>query len=95
MRRTLTLSMLMTLLMIAGRQVGAATLDETVAPGHNYDKAEFRLWYPDTAGPFQAIVVLVPGSNGDGRARIGIVEALEREERVSRRLQVEDGPTDW
>ena len=70
MRRTLTLSMLMTLLMIVGRQVGAATLDETVAPGHNYDKAEFRLWYPDTAGPFQAIVVLVPGSNGDGRAQV-------------------------
>jgi poly(3-hydroxybutyrate) depolymerase len=70
MRRTPTVSLLMTLLMIVGRQVGAATLDETVAPGHNYDKAEFRLWYQDAAGPFQAIVVLVPGSNGDGRAQV-------------------------
>jgi dienelactone hydrolase len=70
MRGTLTVSMLMTLLMMVGRQAGAATLDETVAPGHNYDKAEFRLWYPDAAGPFQAIVVLVPGSNGDGRAQV-------------------------
>lgn len=69
MRRTLTVSMLMTLLIVGG-QAGAATLDETIAPGHNYDKAEFRLWYPDAAGPFRAIVVLVPGSNGDGRAQV-------------------------
>jgi len=48
-----------------------ATLDEAVAPGNNYDKAEFRLWYPSDAGPLQAIVVLVPGSNGDGRAQVG------------------------
>jgi dienelactone hydrolase len=47
---------------------GAAILDETVAPGKNYDKAEFRLWHADDAGPLQAIVVLVPGSNGDGRS---------------------------
>jgi dienelactone hydrolase len=70
MRRTLTVSMLIAVLILAARQVDAATLDETVAPGHNYDKAEFRLWYSDAAGPFQAIVVLVPGSNGDGRAQV-------------------------
>ena len=38
-----------------------------VTPGANYDKAEFRLWLPAAAGPVRAIVVLVPGSNGDGR----------------------------
>jgi len=70
MRRNPTVSMLTMLLVIAGRAAAAATLDETIAPGHNYDKAEFRLWYPDVAGPFQAIVVLVPGSNGDGRAQV-------------------------
>jgi dienelactone hydrolase len=47
-----------------------ATLDGAAAPGHNYDKAEFRLWYPDDAGPFRAVVVLVPGSNGDGRPMV-------------------------
>lgn len=44
-----------------------ATLDESVAAGHNFDKAEFRLWLPSGSGAVQAIVVLVPGSNGDGR----------------------------
>jgi poly(3-hydroxybutyrate) depolymerase len=41
--------------------------DETIAPGNNYDKAEFRLWVPPSAGPVRAVLVLVPGSNGDGR----------------------------
>jgi poly(3-hydroxybutyrate) depolymerase len=33
----------------------------------NFDHADFRLWVPDVAGPLRAIVVLVPGSNGEGR----------------------------
>jgi poly(3-hydroxybutyrate) depolymerase len=41
--------------------------DETIAPGHNYDKAEFRLWVPPEPGRLRAVLVLVPGSNGDGR----------------------------
>jgi poly(3-hydroxybutyrate) depolymerase len=41
--------------------------DVTIAPGANYDKAEFRLWLPPNADKVRAIVVLVPGSNGDGR----------------------------
>src|SRR4051812_16287311 len=44
-----------------------ATFDETRPPGENFDKAEFRLWMPAITGPLRAIVVLVPGSNGDGR----------------------------
>jgi len=47
-----------------------AKLEETVAPGNNYDKAEFKMWYPTDAGPLQAVAVLVPGSNGDGRAEV-------------------------
>jgi poly(3-hydroxybutyrate) depolymerase len=46
---------------------GGSTLDETVAPGANYDKATFRLWTPDEVGTVRAVVVLMPGSNGDGR----------------------------
>jgi poly(3-hydroxybutyrate) depolymerase len=44
-----------------------ATLDLTIPPGANYDKAEFRLWYPPSATTVHAALVLVPGSNGDGR----------------------------
>jgi dienelactone hydrolase len=42
-------------------------LDEVTAPGTNYDKAEFRLWYPDNARFVRAVLVLVPGANADGR----------------------------
>jgi poly(3-hydroxybutyrate) depolymerase len=42
-------------------------MDETVAPGANFDKAEFRFWRPQGEQRVRALVVLVPGSNGDGR----------------------------
>jgi poly(3-hydroxybutyrate) depolymerase len=48
-------------------QAPAGVLDETVAPGNNYDKAEFRLWLPQTSRPLRGALILVPGSNGDGR----------------------------
>jgi len=41
--------------------------DETIAPGANYDKAEFRLAVPLGLARVRAVLVLVPGSNGDGR----------------------------
>src|SRR5215831_367819 len=43
------------------------TIDETVPPGNNFDKAEFRLWFPGDVSSVRAVVILVPGSNGDGR----------------------------
>jgi hypothetical protein len=43
------------------------TIDETVPPGNNFDKAEFRLWLPGDVSSVPAVVILVPGSNGDGR----------------------------
>jgi poly(3-hydroxybutyrate) depolymerase len=49
---------------------GGATIEDAASPGNNYDKAEFRLWYPNNAGPLQAVVVLVPGSNSDGRSMV-------------------------
>jgi len=48
-------------------QAAPPAIDHTVAPGANYDKAEFRLWVPALSGPVRAVLVLVPGSNGDGR----------------------------
>jgi poly(3-hydroxybutyrate) depolymerase len=41
--------------------------DETIPPGANFEKANFRLWMPAQPGAVRAVVVLVPGSNGDGR----------------------------
>jgi poly(3-hydroxybutyrate) depolymerase len=51
----------------ASAQTPTGALEESIPPGENFDKAEFRLWLPDISGPVRAIVVLVPGSNGDGR----------------------------
>ncbi|MGH7616998.1 MAG: hypothetical protein ACREPM_07205 [Gemmatimonadaceae bacterium] len=42
-------------------------MEEAAPPGANYDKAEFRFWLPQNAGALRAVLVLVPGSNGDGR----------------------------
>src|SRR6478752_1364294 len=49
------------------QSAAGATIDLTIPPGANYDKAEFRLWYPPSTERVQATLVLVPGSNGDGR----------------------------
>jgi poly(3-hydroxybutyrate) depolymerase len=50
-----------------GAMAAGESFDETVPPGANYDKADFRLWFPADAVSLRAIVVLMPGSNGDGR----------------------------
>jgi ankyrin repeat protein/poly(3-hydroxybutyrate) depolymerase len=47
------------------------TFDETIPPGANYDKAAFRLWAPSEVGAVRAVVVLVPGSNANGRPEAG------------------------
>ena len=55
----------------ASAQAPAGTvLEETIPPGRNYEKAEFRLWLPNGVPSVQAIAVLVPGSNGDGRGQV-------------------------
>ncbi|HLQ76566.1 MAG TPA: hypothetical protein VK210_04385 [Terriglobia bacterium] len=70
MNRIITLAVLVLLVALpAKRIVGAGeVIDETVPPGANYDKADFRMWGPADAASFRAIVVLMPGSNGDGRS---------------------------
>src|SRR6185312_9360479 len=47
-----------------------ATFDVSAPPGANYAVASFRLWVPESATPLAAALVLVPGSNGDGRAAV-------------------------
>lgn len=46
----------------------SSTIDDSIPPGANFDKAQFRLWLPPSSGTVRGTVVLVPGSNGDGRA---------------------------
>jgi len=48
-------------------RAASTTFDETVPPGANFDKAEFRFWLPAETTTVRAVLVLVPGSNGDGR----------------------------
>lgn len=57
-------------LLLTAAPAAAATFDFSARPGANYDKAEFRLWLPDDSGPVRALVVLVPGSNGEGRNQV-------------------------
>lgn len=52
------------------RAADSATFDTKIAPGNNYDQAQFRLWVPDNVETVRALLVLVPGSNGDGRDQV-------------------------
>lgn len=52
---------------VCPRLAAAATLEHAEPSGANYDVAEFRLWYPDAADTLRGVVLLIPGSNGDGR----------------------------
>lgn len=47
--------------------IQAKTLNDSIPPGKNFDKAAFRLWYPDDSNTLNGIIILMPGSNGDGR----------------------------
>ncbi len=70
-------------LVTALRPATADTFDYQAPPGANYGAAEFRLWFPDDAGTLRGVVLLVPGSNGDGRPMT--------EESVWRELAVRHG----
>lgn len=45
----------------------AKIFNDSISPGKNFNKALFRLWYPDDIKYMKGIIILVPGSNGDGR----------------------------
>ena len=48
----------------------AETYDVEMPSGTNYDHASFRLWLPEDVEMARAVLVLVPGSNGDGRDQV-------------------------
>jgi pimeloyl-ACP methyl ester carboxylesterase len=47
--------------------IHAKIINDSIPSGKNFDKANFRLWYPDDCKILSGIIVLMPGSNGDGR----------------------------
>lgn len=46
---------------------GQVVLQDSVMNGNNFEKAAFRLWIGEQTEQVKGIIVLVPGSNGDGR----------------------------
>jgi pimeloyl-ACP methyl ester carboxylesterase len=66
----LTATTVMGLLTLPMRPLSAETRDVEMPAGANFDHAAFRLWYPDGIETVRAILVLVPGSNGDGRSQV-------------------------
>jgi len=66
-RRSGLLTLLIVLSVSTISFAAGVTIDETIPPGNNFDKAEFRLWLPGDVSSVRAVVILVPGSNGDGR----------------------------
>jgi len=66
-----------TMLACMAMPLPAQTFDVSVPPGDNFDTAEFRLWHQENVQVLRGILVLVPGSNGDGRA--GVEDSTWRE----------------
>jgi len=50
--------------------IRGVTFEYSAPPGANYDKAEFRLWYANNTGPLHGTIILLTGSNGDGRPMV-------------------------
>ncbi len=45
-------------------------IDDSIPAGRNFNKAIFRLWMPPDIKALQGTIILMPGSNGDGRELI-------------------------
>ena len=64
----LSFSFVVLFLLQASSAPAAQSFDVEVTPGDNFAKAEFRLWIEeDHKEPLRGLIVLVPGSNSDGR----------------------------
>jgi poly(3-hydroxybutyrate) depolymerase len=68
MKRTVCLYIVF--LKISCSLLNATVLNDSIPPGKNFDKALFRLWYPDRLKSINGVVIMVPGSNGDGRGMV-------------------------
>jgi hypothetical protein len=59
--------LLLLLAIFSSIRILAISINDSIPSGNNFEKAAFRLWYPDYYKNISGIIVLVPGSNGDGR----------------------------
>src|SRR5688572_22518566 len=55
---------------VRAQAAGGTSLDQEIPAGNNFAKAAFRLWLPDGVKTYRAVVLLMPGSNGDARAQV-------------------------
>jgi poly(3-hydroxybutyrate) depolymerase len=60
----------MTFCVMVAHSAFSQTYDTSQPPGGNFDQAQFRLWVPEGLQSIRAVLVLVPGSNGDGRDQV-------------------------
>jgi hypothetical protein len=58
------------ILLSFSRPASANIMNDSMPAGKNYDKAMFRMWYPNGIKSIEGIIVLMPGSNADGRALV-------------------------
>ena len=69
LRREIVL-IVVTIFVVTSHVANGQTFDTQLPPGTNYDQAQFRLWIPEGLQSIRATLVLVPGSNGDGRGQV-------------------------
>lgn len=65
-----TMSISLAGLLSIAAPLSAQDPEVSIPSGANYDTARFRLWHPEGVASLRAVLVLVPGSNGDGRAEV-------------------------
>jgi hypothetical protein len=58
------------ILLILFQSLQAKIINDSIPAGKNFERAVFRIWYPDDLKVIHGIIVLVPGSNGDGRGQV-------------------------
>lgn len=68
--RSYVLPAIMVLAILCGPAAANASLNVDLPAGANFSVAAFRWWHPAGAGPLRGVLVLVPGSNADGRAQV-------------------------
>jgi pimeloyl-ACP methyl ester carboxylesterase len=57
-------------LLIIHAESKAMSYNDSIPSGKNFEKALFRMWHPDGLKYIRGIIILMPGSNGDGRNAI-------------------------
>ena len=77
--------------MAHNNELSGAIYDVDIPSGNNFEKAEFRLWIPNEVKTIKGILVLVPGSNGDGRPWVEI----SNWQKVIERSKQNISPTLW